>query len=111
MLTAGPVRALPVASRARELARPLGAGLRMRAEALWGEIALLAGDPAGMAAAEPAAPWLGSGSSAFAYSALLIERLADADRAFPAARAPADPAGAPPAMSMLACRPWSTPEP
>lgn len=102
MLTAGPVRALPVASRARELARPLGAGLRMWAEALWGEIALLAGDPAGMAAAEPAAPWLGSGSSAFAYSVLLIERLADADRAFAAVRAAADRASAPPAISMLA---------
>ena len=55
-----------------------------------------------MAAAEPAAPWLGSGSSAFAYSALLIERLADADRAFAAVRAAADRAGAPPAISMLA---------
>jgi len=102
MLTAGPVRALPVACRARELARPLGGGLRIRAEALWGEIALLSGDPAGMAAAEPAAPWLGSGSSAYAYSALLIERLADADRAFAVVRAAADRAGVPPAIAMLA---------
>ena len=58
MLTAGPVQALPLASRARELAGSLAAGLRTRADAHWGEIALQAGDPAGMAAAEPAAPWL-----------------------------------------------------
>ena len=120
MLTAGPVLALPVAGRARELARPLGAEMRTRAEAQWGEIALQAGDPAGMAAAEPAAPWLGSTErsgpdvgmaslvggwpliNAFAYSALLVERLADADRAFTAVRAAADRVGDPLAIAMLA---------
>jgi DNA-binding CsgD family transcriptional regulator len=120
MLTTGPARALPLASRARELARPLGGGLARRADAHWGEFALQAGDPAGMAAAEPDAPWLASGEhpwtgadgsaladnwsliNAFGYSALLVERMADADRAFTAARAAADRAGNPMAISMLA---------
>ena len=113
MLTAGPVQALPLASRARELAGSLAAGLRIRADAHWGEIALQAGDPAGMAAAEPAAPWLAGGGpgapaegwsliNAFAYSALLVERLADADRAFAEVRATADRANDPLAMAMLA---------
>jgi DNA-binding CsgD family transcriptional regulator len=120
MLTEGPVRALPAASRACQLAGSLGGGLRTRARALWGEIALLAGDPAGMAAAEPAAPWLGPAGQpgwdaevpalaagwslmdAFAHCALLVERLADADRAFTAARAAADQLGEPQAIAMLA---------
>jgi DNA-binding CsgD family transcriptional regulator len=120
MLTAGPVRALPVASRARELAGSLGAELRIRADAQWGEIALQAGDPAGMAAAEPDAPWLGPGESpwwdadvpalaagwslinSFAHSALLVERLAEADRAFTTVRAAADQANDPLAIGMLA---------
>ncbi len=114
MLTAGPVRALPVVSRARELAGARAAGLRTRADAHWGEIALQAGNPAGMAAAEPGAPWLGDGGgpdapavgwsliNAFAYSALLVERLTDADRAFTEVRATADRANDPLAMAMLA---------
>ena len=71
------------------------------------------GDPAGMAAAQPAAPWLAGGGpgapaegwsliNAFAYSALLVERLADADRAFDEVRATADRANDPLAMAMLA---------
>ena len=120
MLAAGPVRALPVVSRARQLAGPLGSELRTRAEARWGEIALQAGDPAGMAAAEPAAPWLDPGGrpardtgvsavagtwsliNSFAYSALLVERLAEADRAFTAVRASADRTNDPVPISMLA---------
>jgi DNA-binding CsgD family transcriptional regulator len=120
MLTAGPARALPVAARARELADPIGGGLRTRADACWGEIALQAGDPAGMAAAEPDAPWLVSSErpvtaadmpsladawslfSSFGHSALLVERLAEADRAFIAARAAADQASSPHAIAFLA---------
>jgi DNA-binding CsgD family transcriptional regulator len=120
MLTAGPVRALPIADRARRLAGRPGTELRIRADALWGEIALLAGDPAGEAAAAPAAPWRTVGQqpgheadlaplvktwgliNAFAYSAVLTEHLADADRAFTAVRQAADEASDPLAMSMLA---------
>src|SRR5262249_24458064 len=72
------------------------------------------------AAAEPAAPWLAparhsgpsaayanSGgvwgrSSSFAYSACLVDRFADADRAFTAARASAEKAGVPEAIAGLA---------
>ncbi len=116
MLTSGPVRALPIARRARELAGSLDGGLRIRADAEWGEVALQAGDPAGMAAAEAVAPWLVPGwdadasgpaggwglMNAFAYSALLVERLAEADRAFAMVREAADRANAPEAISMLA---------
>jgi ATP/maltotriose-dependent transcriptional regulator MalT len=120
MLTAGPIRALPIADRARRLAGPPGTGLRIRADALWGEVALLAGDPAGMAAAEPAAPWREPGEhpdreadgatlakswgliNSFAYSAVLTEHLADADRAFTAVRQAAEQASDPLATAMLA---------
>jgi DNA-binding CsgD family transcriptional regulator len=116
-LSAGPAPALPVAGRATDLARPLGPGLRIRADATWGELALLCGDPAGMAAAEAAAPWLAGGQLAglgtaagggwgptnnFAYCACLIERFTEADRAFAAARASAEKAGAPEALATLA---------
>ena len=120
MLTAGPVRALPIADRARRMAGARGTAQRTRADALWGEISLLAGDPAGLAAAELDAPWRGSGEdaasdgdaaalakgwsliNAFAYSAVLVERLADADRAFTAVRQAADQANDPLATAMLA---------
>ena len=103
-LSAGPAPALPVAGRATDLAKPLGPGLRIRADATWGELALLCGDPAGMAAAEAAAPWLAGGQLAapgtaaggwgptnnFAYCACLVERFDEADRAFAAARTSAE---------------------
>ena len=119
-LSAGPAPALPLAGRARDLATPLGLDLRTRADATWGELALLCGDPAGMAAAEAAAPWLDPGQAAgpdpamaaagggwgptnsFAYCACLVERLAESDRAFAAARAAAEKAGAPEALATLA---------
>ena len=114
-LTFGPVRALPIASRARELAGSLGEEPRIRAEVDWGLSALQAGDPAGMTAAEPAALWLDSGGSAdvigrggwgmvssFAHCAVLVERLAEADRAFAAARASADRSKLPDAIAMCA---------
>jgi len=116
----GPAGSLPLATQARELAAPLGGALRTRADARWGEAALLAGDPAGMAAAEPGAPWLGPAESSaagaettvpaggwdlinsFAYCAILAERLPEADRAFAAARAAADQANAPQPIAILA---------
>jgi hypothetical protein len=100
---------------------PPGRHPRFRwADATWGELALLCGDPAGMAAAEAAAPWLDPGQAAgpdpamaaagggwgptnsFAYCACLVERLAESDRAFAAARAAAEKAGAPEALATLA---------
>ena len=119
-LSAGPGQALPIASRAREMARSLGGEIQTRAEADWGQVALQTGDPAGMAAAEPAAPWLASGQRAglggdapgagggwgpvnsFAYCACLVERLDEADRAFTDALASAEEAGAPQAIALLA---------
>jgi hypothetical protein len=59
MITAGSVRALPVASRTRELTRPLGSGPWTRADALWGEIALLAGHPAGQGGGRTGCPVAG----------------------------------------------------
>lgn len=116
-LSAGPGRALPIASRARELASSLGGEIRIRADADWGQVALQTGDPGGMAAAEPAAPSLSSGPrdeqgpdavgawgliNSFAYCAVLVERLAEADQAFTAARESAERAGFPEASALLA---------
>ena len=116
-ISTGSAPALPLASRARELARPLGPQLRARAEADWGQLALLCGDPAGMAAAEAASPWLAHSQHAradpaasggwgptnsFAYCACLVERLADSDRVFAAARTSAEQADAPEAIATLA---------
>ena len=113
-LTSGPVRALPSASRARELARSLGGEPEVLAQATWGLSALQSGDPAGMTAAEPAAPWLHPGWAAeeishggwslvnsFAHCAVLVERLTEADRAFTAARAAADRSNAPDGIAMI----------
>ena len=81
---------------------------------------MLCGDPAGMAAAEAAAPWRAPGQRAgpgkatagagggwgpnnsFAYCACLVERFAEADRAFAAARAAAEKACAPEGVATLA---------
>jgi DNA-binding CsgD family transcriptional regulator len=152
-LTAGPVRALPIAGRAAALAAPLDPALRAKVQAEWGRIALQSGNPAGMAATEPVAPWCSAGRPAggrapgtgrandaggvdpaggiggiggaggprrvhgasgpglfgapgwidsFAYSACLVERLAESDRAFAVARASADQAGDPAAIAALA---------
>ncbi|HEY4464708.1 MAG TPA: helix-turn-helix transcriptional regulator, partial [Streptosporangiaceae bacterium] len=120
-LTTGPVQALPIARRAVDLAAPLGPELRAKAEGEWGQIALQSGDGAGMTAAEPAAPWRarpqpahGAGAGAigpfgalgwmnsFAFSACLVERLPESDRAFAEARGAADAAGQPAAIAVLA---------
>jgi DNA-binding CsgD family transcriptional regulator len=115
----GPGLALPVATRARDLAGRRGGVLAVRAAADWGQIAMLSGDPDGMTAAEPAAPWRlppgpepGAGLTeaaagwgpvnSFAYCARLAERFDEADRAFAIVRAAADRHGAPVAITTLA---------
>jgi DNA-binding CsgD family transcriptional regulator len=122
VMTEGPGWALPVAGRARELAGSLGAGPQAmaEAEAIWGMTAIQAGDPAGIAAAESALPWLlpdqarmaggeigappteRSLVSGFAFAMVLVERLAESERAFATLRASADQAGDPEVTAMLA---------
>ncbi len=119
MRSSGPALALPFAARARELTTRTGGALEVRAAADWGQVALMTGDPAGMAAAEPAAPWAVPASSlswadpvkagggwgtinSFGYCARLVERFDDADRAFVAVRQAADRLGAPEAIATLA---------
>jgi DNA-binding CsgD family transcriptional regulator len=104
-LTAGPAQALPIAGRAVALAAPLGAGLRAAAERQWGHIALQSGDAAGVTAAEQSGPapfGLSGWNDSFAFSACLVDRLPESDRAFAAARAAADRAGHPAAIAVLA---------
>jgi DNA-binding CsgD family transcriptional regulator len=120
MLTAGPEQALAPASRARDLAARLAPRLRSTAEAAWGMVAIQTGDPAGIAAAESAAPWLlpdqapaADGAArppqadwglvnGFAFAMILVERLAEAERAFATLRAAADQAADPEVLAMLA---------
>jgi DNA-binding CsgD family transcriptional regulator len=119
MISAGPGPALAPARRARELAGPLDPEIRIKADAAWGEIAVQAGDPAGIAATESAAPWLrpgrpswaegdiiGGGAwgsvNSFAFACALVERLAESERAFVTLRASADRARVPEAIGMLA---------
>ena len=119
MITAGPRRALPIAARARDLARSHGGELQTEADAAWGEIAVQAGDPAGIAAVEAAAPWLRSGHSSgpggavvdpgawgsvhsFAFTMILVERLTEAELAFAALRASANQAGVPEEIAAMA---------
>ena len=118
MLSAGPARALVPASLARELAASLGRETRLEVDAVWGEIAVQTGDPAGIAATESAAPWLRPGQASrsegdigrdawgsvnsFAFACALVERLAESEQAFAALRASADLASAPEAIAMLA---------
>ena len=120
VFTAGPKAALVPASRARELAAPLGVRLRAKADALWGMAAVQAGDPAGIAVAECAGPSLLPGPSlaadgdddvtqaawgigdGIAFTMVLVERLAEADGSFAALRASADRLGDPEVAAMLA---------
>ncbi len=118
-MTVGPARALPLAAQARDLSRTLGGLLATRAAADWGQIALQTANPMGMAAAEPAAPWktgpemdwsadavaAGGGwgpVNSFGHAAILVERLAEADRAFAAVRALVAQANLPEAIAALA---------
>jgi DNA-binding CsgD family transcriptional regulator len=116
----GPGPALTVALRARELAARAGGVVAIRAAADWGQMAMMAGDPEGMAAAESAAPWRLPPSARdpgtpmlapaggwgpvnlFAYCARLAERFDESDRAFVIGRSAADISGAPVAIATLA---------
>ena len=118
LISAGPRRALPPANRARELASSLDHAIRTKADAAWGEIAVQAGDRAGIAATESVAPWLSAqdplsdsggidvgawGSiNSFAFSCAVVERLAESERAFATLRASVDRASTPAAIAMLA---------
>jgi tetratricopeptide (TPR) repeat protein len=111
LITAGPRRAMTIASQARDLISSLTGELKTEADTIWGETAVQAGDPAGIAAVEAAARWLSSGEASgpgvvvdrgawgsvysFAYTMLLVERLAEAERAFAALRASTDQASVP----------------
>ncbi len=114
--TAGPARALPLARRAKDLARPLSQGQRARAEAASCFIALQAGDPAGPASPEWLASLLTSDLGAevadlggafgaitnYAHAAGLVEQLTESERAFTYALAAAGRVNAPEAMAVLA---------
>lgn len=104
----GPAAALPLLDAARDLARSGPVLVRSRAAAVRGFIALQAGDPAGFddIATEGRAILAAPGAhlsdftttwgalASFAVSAGLLERFADADRAFRAGLAAAEQAGA-----------------
>jgi ATP/maltotriose-dependent transcriptional regulator MalT len=107
LFTLGPAHSLPVAARAVELARTGGGLLRRQASAAWGLVALLAGDPAGLAACEtatgelvtesaqpPEARWGHGPGGAFALAALFTERFTDAEHALDVVLATADRIGA-----------------
>jgi DNA-binding CsgD family transcriptional regulator len=115
VISTGPASALPAGSRARELAASLGPQLRTRADAAWGGIAVQAGDPAGIAAVQAAAPWQQAGGHGgdvpgsawgtvndFAFAMALVERLTESERAFATLRASADRASLPEAIALLA---------
>ena len=109
MMTAGPAAALPLAARARELARKGDESLRALATAKWGMLALDCGDPAGIAAAESAGRELlgasrselaldvrAGGASVlvpFACAAMSVEHFEEADAAFRAGIEEADRVG------------------
>ncbi len=107
-LILGPTHSLPSATRAYELTRGLAGPLRRQATAAWGFLALLGGDPAGLAACEAAAADLTEGSaelaelfwgvgplSLLALAAQYTERFADAEHALAGALGPANRVGAP----------------
>lgn len=114
-LTAGPVVAVPFASRARELAAPVGGDIATRADADWAQVSMMTGNAEAMAAAERSAPWrrptraAGTESggwgpiNSFAYCACLIERLDEADRAFTEVRAAQQQSNLPEGIVTLAC--------
>ena len=114
-LTGGPARSLPLAERARQLARGADETLRRRVEATWGFIALQAGDVAGFeataAAAEPVekeplshlqdVSWTWGPLAIYGIAATDIERLEVADRVFRVALDAAESAGAAEAIASV----------
>ncbi len=116
-LSTGAASAKLLAGQARELATAGGPALRTRAKANWAQYALMCGDPAGVAAAEAVlAAWRESQltvektawrrgwgtANCFAFCALGLERLPEADRVFARVRAAAEEVGAPWAITALA---------
>jgi DNA-binding CsgD family transcriptional regulator len=55
VLRLGPKTALPLAHRARQVSAQVGGQIQVLADAVWGECAYLAGDPAGLSVAQKAA--------------------------------------------------------
>jgi DNA-binding CsgD family transcriptional regulator len=117
-LAGGPSRALPVAARARQLARAArNAQLQLQADAAWGHLANEAGDAAGLEyttaierrmadgtmsfdASELAWPWASVYHAAM--GANYSERFGDAEGIFKRARSVMEAAGAPYALATLA---------
>jgi DNA-binding CsgD family transcriptional regulator len=106
--TTGPAAALPLLARARELAEAAPEPIRARVAALWGFVALQAGDPSGIDGValagrdvltaprgrltDYATTW--GALASFAVSAMLVERLAEADQACATALDAAEQSGA-----------------
>ena len=98
LMTAGPAAALPIADRARALARGGDPRVRAQTRATWGMLAFWCGDASGLLATEAAGRHLLSGSAAeladdlrsgaagvlspFAVTAALAGRFAEAEAAF-----------------------------
>jgi len=115
-LDGGPARALPIARRARDLARDAGPELRERANATWGHLALESGDTDGLAATDPvgrrlegpgqrldpaelAWPW--AAVYQYAMNANYAGRYVDSESAFCRARDVVERAGAPNALATV----------
>ena len=118
-LGVGPVRALPLAARARALAVDAGERLREMADATWGHLAYESGDPGGLAATAPVEQRLmaGTGGSLLdpfelawpwapayqhAMNANYAGRYDEADRAFRVVADALERAGAVNAMATVA---------
>jgi DNA-binding CsgD family transcriptional regulator/tetratricopeptide (TPR) repeat protein len=115
-LTAGPAGALPVASRARELADRADDTSRTQAEAAWGFVAFVSGDPAGLEATERAGrmamahgdpvlrdlSWSWGTLRNLGRAAKYAERFAEAEAIFDVTFGQAERAGSPHAMASLA---------
>jgi len=114
-LRGGPARSLPLAERARRLARDADDAVRRGADATWGFIALQAGDVAGLeataAAADPVArdplayprevSWTWGPLTTYGLAATDTERLSEADRVFRIAVDAAERLGAAEAVATL----------
>jgi ATP/maltotriose-dependent transcriptional regulator MalT len=115
-LTEGPARAAGYARRALDLAADAPVGLRERAQATWGRVALEAGHQEGLAATEFVADRVnaraGQGAvrpnecayvwgtiEQFAWNCVIAERFEEAERAYALVQAHADRAGAVSALS------------
>ena len=112
----GPVRALPLVVRARELASRTSGQTRVRAEAAWGYISFQSGDGRGLEATTEAAKvveadpvayladlaWPWGAINTFGNANKYAERFTDAERVIRRALASAERVGAPEAIAWLA---------